>query len=383
MARPRLPIGQHGEICYQQNPSGTWTAICRMRYMDGTFHKVKATDKSRIKAQIKLKEKCERLGRQQTGAITADMTLSRLADLYMRDKASSRTQGTIDTYNSAIKHIRQRLGQLTIGEATPMALQTFLNTVMESSGYGAASSCRSVLSGMMGVAVRNGALSHNPVSEVERLRRPDKSKPGSDAIPLNELREFLQAVESNKRFKENDETDPIRFMILTGLRDGECFALCWDMVNLKTGEITVSRTVKREKGVGLYLQNNPKSEHSNRTIRIPESAAVMLKRRYRAMPHGNDDLVFPAPFGAIREVSLFGRHLRRERATLGLDGLRITGHSLRKTCASILHMQGLSDLDVADYLGQSNVDVTQQIYIARNQKSAEAARMLDDWAATV
>ena len=380
MSRPRLPIGQPGSVSYEQNASGTWTAICRVRFMDGTFHKVKATDKSRIKAEIKLKSKCDAVSRQQTGGIGPDMTISRLADLYMADKANSRAQGTISTYESAMKHIRRKLGNLTIGETTPMILQAFLNSVMESSGHGAASSCRSVLSGMMGMAVRNGAMRHNPVGEVERLRRPDKSKPGSDPIPLGELPAFLQKVESNARFRDNDEIDPIRFMILTGLRDGECFALCWDMVNLKKGEITIGRTVKREKGRGLYLQDNPKSESGNRTIRIPGEAVAMLKRRSR-MDVNPNNLVFPAPFGVIREVSLFGRHLRRERAMLGLDGLRITGHSFRKTCASILHVQGLADKDVADYLGQSDVATTQQVYIARNQKSADAARMLDGWLA--
>ena len=95
------------------------------------------------------------------------------------------------------------------------------------------------------------------------------------------------------------------------------------------------------------------------------------------MDANEHNLVFPTPTGGIREVSLFGRHLRRERHLFGLENLHITGHSFRKTCASILHMQGLSDLDVADYLGQSDVPTTQQIYISRNQKSADAARMLD------
>ena len=378
MSRPRLPIGQYGKISRNQNKNGTWTALCRMRFMDGSYRKVKATSESPIKAEIALKQKCERLSRMQVGIIGPDITLSNLADRYMDDKGASRSQGTIDTYNSAVKHIKRQLGQLTVGETTPMAVQRFLNSVVTSNGYGAATSCRSVLSGMMGMAVRNGAIQHNPVSEVERLRRPSKSKPGSNSIPLGDLPVFLQTIENNPRLKENDEIDPIRFMIFTGLRDGECFALCWDNVNLKSGEITVDRTVKRKKGEGLYLQDNPKSECSNRTIHIPQAAIAILERR-RRMPSNKHNLVFPAPLGVIRDISLFGRHLRAERSTFGLEGLRITGHSLRKTCASILYKQGLDDLGVADYLGQSDVKVTQQIYIARNQKSADAARMIDVW----
>lgn len=260
MARPRNPIGQPGTISCKQNENGSWVASCRVRFADGELHRVKATDaKSRIRAEIKLKEKCKRVSAQQTGSIGADMLLGQLADLYMKDKSASRTQGTVDTYASAMKHIKSGLGKLAIGEATPMILQNFLNSIINSNGFGSATSCRSVLSGMMMMAVRNGALVHNPVSDVERLRRPDKTKPGSDAIPLMELPEFIAILEQNERLAKNDEIDPILFMILTGLRDGECFALCWDMVNLKTGEITVSRTVKREKGVGLYSRPMPRA----------------------------------------------------------------------------------------------------------------------------
>lgn len=81
-------------------------------------------------------------------------------------------------------------------------------------------------------------------------------------------------------------------------------------------------------------------------------------------------------------MGLLDRHLRKVRGQLGCDGLRITSHSFRKTCASILHVQGVSDLDVADYLGQSDVATTQKVYIARNQRSADAARLLDDFTAS-
>ena len=59
-------------------------------------------------------------------------------------------------------HITPRLGDLTVAEAKPDRLQKFLNTVHKESGPGAAKNCRSTLSGMMALAVSNGAAPRNP-----------------------------------------------------------------------------------------------------------------------------------------------------------------------------------------------------------------------------
>ena len=173
-----------------------------------------------------------------------------------------------------------------------------------------------------------------------------------------------------------------RFMAGTGFRAGEALGLCWDCVDFRHHTVTVKRIAKRVKGKGMALEEHAKTETGARTISVPSCVMELLQRRYdvQASRGGGkpNDLVFPMPLGGIRDVGLLDRHLRGVRKQLGCENLRITSHSFRKTCASILHRQGLADLDVADYLGHSDVSTTQRVYIARGQKSEEAAMMLEE-----
>jgi hypothetical protein len=54
------------------------------------------------------------------------------------------------------KPIGPRLGDLRVEEATPGCVQEFINTVDAEQRQGEAKTCRSVLSGMFGIAVRSG-----------------------------------------------------------------------------------------------------------------------------------------------------------------------------------------------------------------------------------
>lgn len=377
-----MPIGQHGAINTVER-DGRFTAYCRIRCNDGRFRQLERTSKSRAKAVIALEKACEDMRTRSFGTIDIDMKLKDLADLYMADVIARRSDGTIQTYRTSIKHVKKRVGMFTIREATPARLQGFIDAIARDSGIDQAKSCKTVLSGMLAMAVRSDALRHNPVAELARIERTGKV--GSDAIPLDDLPTLLDAIDASS-LADTDEADVFRFMAGVGFRAGEALGLCWDCVDFKHSKLTVRRIAKRVSGKGMILQNHAKTVKGDRTITAPRYVMALLRTRLERQrtarldnPHG---LVFPMPLGGIRDVGLLDRHLRKVRGQLGCDGLRITSHSFRKTCASILHVQGVSDLEVADYLGQSDVATTQKVYIARNQRSADAARLLDDFTAS-
>lgn len=373
-----MSIGQHGAIAFMRR-EGKWMAYCRIRCNDGRLRQLERTRASKLGAQMALEDACREIRERSFGSIDLNTRIEDLAQRYMRDVQSRRSTGTIQTYGTAVRHICKHLGAYTIQEATPARLQAFIDRIVRQSGADQAKSCKTVLNGMFGLSIREGALTHNPVGELERIEHIGKK--GSDAIPLEDLHHVLCAIDDSP-LAENDEADVFRFMAGTGLRAGEALGLCWDCVNFRNHVITVERIAKRVKGKGMALEEHAKTEAGVRTISVPLHAMELLRARYdERQKHGRiepGDLVFPSPLGGIRDVGLLDRHLRRVRARLGCEGLRITSHSFRKTCASILHRQGLSDLDVADYLGHSDVSTTQRVYIARGQKSEEAARMLDN-----
>ena len=105
--------------------------------------------------------------------MSPNMQMSELADRFIEEKKLRLAPGSIDNYQNTIDvHVKPDLGALTIREAgTAERLGRFIDTVAKDSGHGAAKSCRSVLSGMMALAVRNGAIQYNPVRDIERIKK--------------------------------------------------------------------------------------------------------------------------------------------------------------------------------------------------------------------
>ncbi|RYP98206.1 phage integrase [Bifidobacterium pseudolongum subsp. globosum] len=312
------------------------------------------------------------------------MLLRRLAELFLEEKAKKLTGGSVASYQSNVKTVVEGVGGLQIREATPMVLQRFIDGVVDVHGHGAAKTCKTVLSGMFKIAVKNGAINHNPVLELDSVKRPDTVEGrAADAIPLDGLHTVFTAIEGIPALVRNDEVDLCRFMVGAGLRVSEACGLQWDCVNLDDGEIRVERQAKRVVGEGMQVVPWVKTEASRRRIHIPMATVELLRvRKVRQCEDGLPnpyDLVFPLPTGNIREGNLLDRHLRDNREALGYPELRFTSHSFRKTCASILEAQGASTLAIRDYLGHEDAVLTEKVYIARNLHTVQTAKTLDAW----
>lgn len=383
MPRERIPLGQHGKIHYE--PVGDkWNAVCRYRSMDGSFRSLKRVGASKERARRNLEQAFTELNLHAGGDVDDRMLLRRLAELFMDDKAKKLSRDSLASYQSNVKTVVDGVGGLQIREATPMVLQRFIDGVVDAHGHGAAKTCKTVLSGMFKIAVKNGAINHNPVLELDRVKRPDDAGDrAADAIPLDGLRTVFASIETIPALVRNDEVDLCRFMVGTGLRVSEACGLQWDCVDLDTGEIRVERQAKRIAHEGMRVVPRVKTPASKRRIHVPTAVVDLLKaRKARQQADGlpnPHDLVFPLPTGNIREGNLLDRHLRDNRAALGYPDLNLTSHSFRKTCASILEAQGASTLAIRDYLGHEDAVLTEKVYIARNLHTVETARTLDAW----
>ncbi|MUH59446.1 phage integrase [Bifidobacterium sp. GSD1FS] len=380
-----MPIGEHGVISFTVNDCGTVTAHTNMRVANShRLLQLHATAQSKAKAELALKAKCARIRDMGAGTVDASMTLNRLADMYMEEKRNTLRTGSIDSYKSNIKKIKKGVGNVGVQEATPMVLQRFIDDVAEDS-RSSAKTCKSILSGMFRIAVRNGALAHNPVSELDSLRRKEGEEDRkAQAIPLDKVGYVFERLQDIPAIVRNDEVELLKFMCLTGLRASEACGLQWDCVDFERGYIRVERQAERVKGEGLRIAPYTKTQCSRRRIQVPPALMDRLKSRHERQsedpalnPH---DLVFPLPTGNIREENLLNRHLREGRTKLGLPGLRITSHSFRKTCSTILESMGASRLAIRDQLGHEDVELTENVYIARYVHTQETASQLEEWA---
>ena len=400
MSRPRNPVGTHGVVkvdavrrivdhredgktitrlyviqsADEAAAGDYWRARTLYRFQDGKRRQVERFAESEPKAKHALKVALTTIETPSHLAITKRTTLADLADAYLLLKEETgRAPRTISTYrHNADTIIKPAIGQLTVGEATTMRLQRFITDTSIKHGHGSAKGCRSVLSGMLALAVRNDAIATNPVVGIAGIER--EASKAATALPLDQVPRFLATVRSDAEMQRLDLVELWEFMARTGCRIGEALALRRDFVNLDAATVTLGASVSRVKGQGLILREAGKTATSERTIVVPAEVVAMLRARYAVQPGDDLDLVFPSMLGKLRDTSNTESDWRDNRERLGYPGF--TSHGFRKTVATALDAAGLSARDIADYLGHKHPSMTQDVYMARNTQSVKAAAAL-------
>lgn len=340
VVRPRLPIGTYGAISVAEVQPGVWRARTRFRFDDGKLRlverRVRARSPERAVGALKaaLLVATTPVARNE---LSATSRLGDLLDQYLTTKrAAGKAPRTIAAYEHTIRSIlKPALGDLRLSEIGPRRLQTFVDTVTRENGPGAAKSCRSVLSGAFGLAVRREALKSNPVATLERIAQPRPRT--SSALPLDDVPHFLRTIRGDAELQRLDISDLFEFMLYTGCRIGEALALRWTAVDMEHGRVTFAGTVIRLPREGARIQEHGKTADSTRTVSVATPVVVLLHRRRSSL---SGELVFPSMLGYVRDVPNTEADWRKHRGRLGYPTM--TSHALRKTCATALDVQGLS-----------------------------------------
>lgn len=103
-----------------------------------------------------------------------------------------------------------------------------------------AKSCRSVISGVLGMAVRYGAVTSNPVREVERIEMGAKKAPRG--LTEEERVAWLTQLWNDEKAIRKDLPDLTFFMLATGVRIGEVLAAIWSDVDFEAGTVAINHT---------------------------------------------------------------------------------------------------------------------------------------------
>ena len=373
--RPRTPVGTYGNIILLELEPGKWRARTYYRFSDGKSRQVQRFGATKGKATNILKAFLIDAATPTSGTISKAMNLSMLADAYLKLKEDTgRAPRTISTYRHNIESIiKPRIGQLAVGEATTMRVQQFITLVEAEHGHGSAKGCRSVLSGMLALAIRSDAISVNPVQGVAGIEK--KGKGGAKALGVTALPLLLATARADAEMNRLDLADLWEFMALCGCRIGEALALRWSSIDFDAKTISLGPSVNRVRGKGLFIYEDAKTKKSERTIVVPDALIDMLRTRMVTVIYTDLSLVFPSMLGKLRDTSNTEADWASNRDRLGYPGF--TSHGFRKTVATALDAAGLSARDVAEYLGHKNPSMTQDVYMSRNTQSKKAAAALN------
>ncbi|MFE7200704.1 tyrosine recombinase XerC [Pseudonocardia alni] len=379
MARPPLPIGTHGRIRVYQLGQKRYRARTSYRDHDGVVRDVERTGPSRSGAENALRLALRDRGRvSQGGEVTRDSTVRELGELWLAEmdravRLGKRSPTTAEAYRYRWdRHVRDGVGMLRVRELTVSRLDRLVVEVHDRYGAGAAKTTRTVLSGLVGLAVRHDALDRNLVRDVGRIENTTSSARSLTVVQAVDLRGKISA---NPKAREWDLVDFTDFMLSTGLRIGEAAAITWPSLDLDAATVEVRGTVVRIKGQGLTIKPRPKSKSGFRTLELPGWAVAMLRRRRAASVPNEWAVVFTAPHGGLRDPSNTQSDLRKIFDAAGYEW--VTSHVYRKTVATLMDEAGLTARQAADQLGHAKISMTQDNYFGRKVAQTGAAGVLE------
>ncbi|UJW35081.1 site-specific integrase [Saccharothrix sp. AJ9571] len=381
MGRPPLEVGTYGKIRFNATKTGV-RARASFRSHDGRVRDIERSGATEAKAERALKNAIKEELQTPSGSdITAKTRFHVVAARWLvwqerRVAAGKRAPGTLDNYRSMLKnHVLPAFGELRMSEVTVPRLDRFFPALIAKSSPAHAITARAVVSGILRYAARHGAITGNPVRDIEPIEGSARRK--VRALTPAERTEWLAQLEQDPDACRHDLPDLTRFMMATGVRIGETLALYWEDVDLDTRTVRIDWTVVRIKGVGLR-RTDPKTPASERTLRLPMWAADMLRRRrVTAVAEHRPPAspVFPDSRGGLRDPSNTRRTLREAR---GSDQFAwVTSHVFRKTAATIMDEAKLTAREIADQLGHAKPSMTQDNYLGRGIASPRAADALE------
>lgn len=355
MSRAPLPIGTWGSISTRvaktdaKGKPVSYLSKANFRDHDGHVRDVTAFGRTKTAAERRLLQKLQdRAKTNQSGELTAMHKINHLFDLWERRfegliADNKRSPTSLDTYRRALKnHIRPALGELRIGEATTPRIDTVLTKIKNNAGAPTAKTCRAIISGAMKLAVRYGAISVNPVREVDTIEAPPKNPPR--ALTGEEVTLLRRSLAADERAVEADLPDLVAFMLGSGVRIGEALAVLWDQVDLEAGTVEITHTIARIKGEGL-IRKTTKSKAGERLLHLPRWAVAVLRSRHAAGIR-LDNPVFPDTRRGYRDPSNTRRALRTALSPVGSTARRDLGLSLR----TLRRETGMTRKQVADHL---------------------------------
>lgn len=394
--RPPLPVGTWGAVRVESTEGGRFRARARFRDYDGVTRDIVRVGSTKGAARNALTTALTERTAPSGDDITADTRLNIVAEVWHAEHRDRWASNTRNRYREVLDdHVLPALGNLAVREASVTRLDRFLKTITTTVGAPTAKLCRSVLSGVLGLAVRHGAAATNPVREVAGITVVSKEVRALTLDQVATLRAATKAWQEGRpidgapdpgkarrgRKPAGDTLDIIDLLLATGARIGEIVALEWQSVELDPGNeaVTITGTaVWEDQPEGprrLVRQSHPKSSASRRRLELPRFASdTLLRRRVMAADGNPGGLVFPSTNGTLRDPGNVRTTWRKIREQAGFGW--VTPHTFRRTVATLLDAE--ADLrSASEQLGHAGQDITQRHYVQKTHQGPAVRAVLD------
>ncbi len=225
-------------------------AKARYRDLDGRTRRVAAWGKTATEAENNLRTVLKTRARLSGSAeLKPERRVSVAAELFLAEVKALGEQdvlapGTYQTYRYQYdKNLVPRIAEIRLVELTTPRVDGVIQAIRNEVGVASAKTCKSILSGTFSLAVRHGALAANPVREI-KIRGKARRRPPR-ALEEDERQAWFELLRQDERAVRADLVDLCKFMLATGQRIGETFAVTWKEINRETGEVDCSHQIQR------------------------------------------------------------------------------------------------------------------------------------------
>ena len=349
---------------YKEEKTNTWRVI--YRYTDWTGER-----KQSQKRGFKTKREAQIWEREQLNKATADldMTFDSFVEQYTADMQTRIKENTWSTKEHIIRtKIIPYFGKQKMSSITAQQIITWQNELMNYKDENGKSlspvylkTINNQLSAIFNHAVKYYNLRENPCK-----------KAGSMGKKKN--REMLfWTKEEYLKFAEVMMDKPLSFyafemLYWCGIREGELLALTPADFDFEKCTVSITKSYQRLNGQDLIT--TPKTEKSNRVIKMPQFLADEMQD-YLKQLYGieSNDRMFTVT------KSYLHREMDRGAKEAGVKRIRI--HDIRHSAVSLLIDMGFTATAIADRVGHESIDITYNYAHLFPSKQTEMAEKLN------
>lgn len=349
---------------YKEEKTNTWRVI--YRYTDWTGER-----KQSQKRGFKTKREAQIWEREQLNKATADldMTFDSFVEQYTADMQTRIKENTWATKEHIIRtKIIPYFGKQKMSNITAQQIITWQNELMNYKDENGKSlspvylkTINNQLSAIFNHAVKYYNLRENPCK-----------KAGSMGKKKN--REMLfWTKEEYLKFAEVMMDKPLSFyafemLYWCGIREGELLALTPADFDFEKCTVSITKSYQRLNGQDLIT--TPKTEKSNRVIKMPQFLADEMQD-YLKQLYGIES---NARMFTVTK-SYLHREMDRGAKEAGVKRIRI--HDIRHSAVSLLIDMGFSATAIADRVGHESIDITYNYAHLFPSKQTEMAEKLN------
>lgn len=390
----RTPIrpGELGSV--QISTAGVrFRGRARTRDAGGALHRLSATADSVEGVRVQLERKAAELA-FTANRIGSETRLSLLLELWLDESRQRVKHQTQRVYSDTVRWLVPMVGALSPQELDTQRLRELLSVIRSTRSVSAENQARVALKGALGLAAEVGAIAHNPIVGLRRVRQ---RKPMPISLNVDQVA-ILRAAILRREQRIRPDSGPtagnlrwaFEIQIGLGLRLGEVLGLRNVDVDFGAARVSISGTLVDDDVWQVVRQAELKSRDQARIIEAPRFVLAALAEARST----HEDLTSRLPNApalqsragtwiAPRNLRRAFRDLRQEPdlvealSSTGINPSQLTHHVLRRTAATLLAKHHGNLRGAQDMLGHSDIRTTRDSYAGEAYRVVGDASVLD------